>query len=148
MRAHDPLMPQLRGDLAAGGVHGINDAAPPRQRGFAIHERDVAAVVVIIAKRGRMIDARAFGNYQASTAFCAAPVIIHYQWPGNSPRRSAPRHGRHDKAIGHRERAQSEGSEQWSGIRHKCILAHFASFSETERNVSAVRCAGSAMPPA
>jgi hypothetical protein len=71
--AQDTLVPQLGDQLAAGCMHLLDDALPPRQRRLAEQVRQVAFAQPGIAECGGMVDTDTFGDEQAGAAFGAPP---------------------------------------------------------------------------
>ncbi|MCY1444752.1 hypothetical protein D9M71_612380 [compost metagenome] len=100
-------MPQLRDDLAAFGVNGVDDFLPASQRGFAIKMRDVrVAVGSLVPDRG------AFGDDQAHASGGATTVVLDHFGIGDATRRERTGHRRHDHAGWQFEGAEVERFEQ------------------------------------
>ena len=100
-------VPQLRCNLATGGVHRINNLLPAGQRVFTV---EVGHVRVAVGRR--VINHGAFGNDQAHTGFGTATVVIDHGLIRHALGREVTSHRRHHDAIGQRQIAQGEGLEQ------------------------------------
>ena len=102
--AHAAAVPELRGDLAALGVNGINDRLPTCQTLFSMKVRHVG-----IAVGGDVIRAGALGNYEPHTPCRTSPVIGRRGLAGNVVRRMVTGHGCHDDTVLGAQRFKREG---------------------------------------
>ncbi len=100
-------VPQLRRNLAAGGVHGINNLLPAGQRLVTI---EVGHIRVAVGRD--VIHHGAFGDDQTDTGFGAATVVVDHRLIRHALGREVTGHRRHHDAVGQLQIAQSEGLEQ------------------------------------
>ncbi|MNG01336.1 hypothetical protein D3C84_843100 [compost metagenome] len=105
--AHAAHMPQLRNDLAAFGVNGVDDFLPAGQGRFTVEMRNVRITV------GRLVtDGGAFGDDQADARRGAATVVFDHFGIRHAARGKGAGHRRHDDAGRQFEGAEVERFEQ------------------------------------
>ncbi len=111
-------MPQLRDDLAAFGVHGIDHLLPAGQGVLAVEARDVGVTV-----GGLVADGGAFGDDQADTGRSTAAVVLDHLLGGHAARGEGAGHGRHHHAGRQLQGAEAKGGEQGVyGCGHRGLL--------------------------
>ncbi|MNZ81107.1 hypothetical protein D3C78_997640 [compost metagenome] len=100
-------MPQLRNDLAAFGVNGVDDFLPAGQRRFTIEMRNVRVAV------GSLVtDGGAFGDDQADARSGATTVVLDHFGVRHAAWGKGAGHRRHDDAGRQFEGAEVERFEQ------------------------------------
>src|SRR5436190_19199382 len=109
-------MPDLDENAPAALMHGLGDLAPARDLLLRIDAGRVLVALALLRHLARLGDQKSGGG--------ALPVILdrerarhHAGWD-----RAVARQGRHDEAVGQRDRAKLEGLEQFG-------LAHVAAFA-------------------
>jgi len=113
----DALVPELRHDVPAGGVHVGRDLLPSRQRLGAVEVRHVHVVGgALVLRRG------AFGQDQAGAARGARPVVCGNLVIGDLVGRFRPRHGRHDNSVWQQQRLELERLEEYVRMGHERFL--------------------------
>ena len=89
--AHITDVPELRDDLAALGMHRVDDLFPAGQGIFTVETRHVR-----VAIGGLVADGGAFGDDQAHARRRAATVVLDDLGVGHAARREGAGHRRHD----------------------------------------------------
>ena len=92
--AYRTHMPQLRNNLAAGGMHRVHHLLPARHGLVTINGRHpLVTVGGLVAHKGT------FGDDQAHLTLGTALVIPHHLIVGHIPRRKRTGHGRHGHPV-------------------------------------------------
>ncbi len=105
--AHAAHVPQLRDNLAAFCVHGIDHFFPASQRGLTVKMRDVRITV-----GGLMADHRAFGDDQPYAGGGAAAVVFDHLRIRHATGRERTGHRCHHHTAGQLQCTELEGFEQ------------------------------------
>ena len=104
---HAAHVPQLRNDLAAFGVDGVDDFLPACQGGFAVEVRDVRVAIGCL-----VTDGGAFSDDQANASGSTTTVVLDHFGIGYTARGKRAGHRRHDDAGRQFEVAKVERFEQ------------------------------------
>ena len=102
--AHPAAVPELRRDLAALSVHGINDRFPASQTLLTIKIGHIR-----IAAGSNVIRAGTFRDNEPHTPCRTTPVIRGGGLAGNIVRRMVTGHGGHDDTVLGAQRFEREG---------------------------------------
>ena len=107
-------MPQLRGDLAALGVHCLDDLMP------AVQRLTVKAGNTHFVRRRLVIYRSAFSNDEPYIVLGAALVVLQHIVVGNPVGRELARHGRHSNTVFEGKFRASKRGKQNIGV-HEAV---------------------------
>ena len=100
-------MPELRRDLATGGMHGVDHLLPAGQGVFAVKAR-----YGFVAVGSRVADGGALGDDQADAGSGAATVVFRDLGSGDATGREGAGHRCHDQAGRQLELTELERVEE------------------------------------
>jgi len=124
--AHGALMPKLRYDLPAMGMHSRDHFAPAIDGGRIPQQRNIVFAQARVANGGRVINRDPLGHDQARAAFGATTIIGRDIRGGNAIGAEAPGHRRHHDAVAQFHAANPQRLEERLPVR---LLFHDHRFS-------------------